>query len=191
MSSKSTKKPIGRPPRHGGYSLMVQAGELPERRAYLRAYLTEVREGLINDLGPLEADLTTAQVVLIDRVISKLSILRCIEEHVREKGVFTKAGELGPVLSKSYLAWANSIRLDLQALGINTRAGEKFLGPLEIAAEIDAENAEREAREAKQRAERPVGARSPGVPCKTLHGSDDTPGGENSSGESEDDEPGR
>ncbi len=118
---------------------MVRAGELPERRAYLRAYLTEVREGLVNNLGPLEADLATAQVVLIDRVISKLSIIRCIEEHVREKGVFTKAGELDSVLSKSYLAWANSIRLDLQALGLDKKAGEKILSPLEVAAEIDRE----------------------------------------------------
>jgi hypothetical protein len=116
---------------------MVRAGELPERRTYLRAYLTEVREGLVNNLGPLEADLTTAQVVLIDRVISKLSIIRCIEEHVREKGVFTKAGELDSVLSKSYLAWANSIRLDLQALGLDKKAGERILSPLEVAAEID------------------------------------------------------
>jgi hypothetical protein len=120
---------------------MIRAGVLPERRAYLREYLNQTRAGLVNDLGPLEADLTTAQVVLIDRVISKLSILRCVEEHVREKGVFTKAGELGPVLSKSYLAWANSIRLDLQALGIDKRAGEKIMGPLEVAAEIDAEKA--------------------------------------------------
>lgn len=129
---------------------MVRAGVLPERRGYLRAYLTEAREGLVNDLGPTEADLTAAQIVLIDRVISKLSILRCIEEHVREKGVFTKAGELDSVLSKSYLAWANSIRLDLQALGIDKRAGERVMGPLEVAAEIDraktgTDNAEGEA----------------------------------------------
>ncbi len=137
MSPKTTEKPIGRPPRHGGYSLMIRAGVLPERRAYLREYLTQTREGLVNDLGPLEADLNAAQVVLIDRVISKLSILRCIEEHVREKGVFTKSGELDSVLSKSYLALANSIRLDLQALGIDKRAGEKIMSPLEIAAEID------------------------------------------------------
>lgn len=185
---------------------MIQAGELPERRAYLRAYLTEVREGLVDDLGPLEADLTTAQVVLIDRVISKLSILRCVEEHVRKKGVFTKAGELISVLSKSYLAWANSIRLDLQALGINTRAGEKFLGPLELAAEIDAENAEREAREAekvKREAQVALGTLKailvgePGAVVTqdrlsledspdTTDNSDDAPGGENSSGGGDD-----
>jgi hypothetical protein len=157
---------------------MVQAGELPERRAYLRAYLTEVREGLINDLGPLEADLTMAQVVLIDRVTSKLSILRCIEEHVREKGVFTKAGELGPVLSKSYLAWANSIRLDLQALGINTRAGERILGPLEIAAEIDKEQAEEEAQAARERVLAAVAPLSPEDSAKTTDNSDNMPGGE-------------
>lgn len=131
---------------------MVRAGELPERRTYLRAYLTEVREGLVKDLGPLEADLTAAQVVLIDRTISKLSIIRCIEEHVRERGVFTKAGELDSVLSKSYLAWANSIRLDLQALGIDRKAGEKILSPLEIAAEIDREKT------AKDKGEREQGA---------------------------------
>jgi hypothetical protein len=165
---------------------MIQAGELPERRAYLRAYLTEVREGLVNDLGPLEEDLTTAQAVLIDRVISKLSILRCVEEHVREKGVFTKAGELGPVLSKSYLAWANSIRLDLQALGINTRAGERILGPLEIAAEIDREQAEQDAREAAEKAalagERPRQVAqdrlSPEDSPDTTGGADDAPGEE-------------
>lgn len=120
---------------------MVRAGELPERRTFLRVYLTSVREGLIQDLGPSEADLTAAQAVLIDRVISKLSILRCIEEHVREKGVFTKAGELDSVLSKSYLAWANSIRLDLQALGIDKRAAEGVLDPLTLAKVIDAEKA--------------------------------------------------
>jgi len=34
--------------------------------------------------------------------------------------------------------------LNLRELGINTRARGRFLGPFEIAAEIDAENAERE-----------------------------------------------
>jgi len=147
---------------------MTRAGVLPERRGYLTAYLTEVREGLIRDLGPLEEDLSMAQAVLIDRVISKLSILRCVEEHVREKGVFTKAGELDSVLSKSYLAWANSIRLDLQALGINKRAGEKFMSPLELAEQIDREQAEEDAREAEKAAlvgeNRPVAGKSPGDP---------------------------
>lgn len=157
---------------------MVRAGELPERRGYLTAYLTEVRQGLINDLGPLEEDLSTAQGVLIDRVISKLSILRCVEEHVRERGVFTKTGELDSVLSKSYLAWANSIRLDLQALGLSTKVGERILSPLQLAEQIDREEAEKEAQAAGERAEVPQNQRSPEDSAKTTDNSDDVPGGE-------------
>jgi len=86
--SKLTRKSRrGRPPKHGGYSLLTK-GELPENRQYLRTYLTDVREGLIRDLGPKEENLTTAQLVLIDRVITKLGIIRLIEEHVKEKGIF-------------------------------------------------------------------------------------------------------
>jgi len=118
----------GRPAiKHGGYSLMVRSGDLPERRSYLRTYLTRVRAGLIRDLGPTEEDLSTAEVILVDRIVSKLSILRCVEEHVREVGVFDKGGELVPVLGRNYLSWANSIRLDLQALGIDKRAGADVL----------------------------------------------------------------
>ena len=106
---------------------MVRKGDLPERRSYLRAYLTRVRAGLIRDLGPMEENLSTAQVILIDRIVSKLSILRCVEESVRECGVFDKGGELVPVLGKNYLSWANSIRLDIQALGVSKRAGADVL----------------------------------------------------------------
>ncbi|MDP2914913.1 MAG: hypothetical protein Q8O91_05625 [Candidatus Aminicenantes bacterium] len=96
---------------------MVKAGELPQRRTYLRAYLQAARDGLIEDLGPSEKDLTTAEAVLIDRAISKLSIVRCIEEYVKEEGVF-KGKELSPVLAKSYITYCESIRRDLEALGI-------------------------------------------------------------------------
>jgi hypothetical protein len=127
----------GRPPSHGGYSFIIRAGELPERRTYIRAYLQAARDGLIEDLGPREEDLTTAQRVLVDRAISKLSVVRCIEEHVKEEGVF-RGRELSPVMGKNYITYCESIRRDLEALGISKRAGERVLSPLEIAAEIDA-----------------------------------------------------
>jgi hypothetical protein len=121
----TTKKPkkIGRPPRHGGFSIAVKKGEFPERRSYIRTHVTGVRDSLVRRLGPTETDLTGAQVVLIDRIISKLSIIRMIEEYTRETGAFNRRGELISVLQKSYLAWSNSLRLDLQALGIDDRAG--------------------------------------------------------------------
>lgn len=130
MSDKQAKdkrkgKP-GRPPSHGGYSFIIRAGELPERRTYIRAYLQAARDGLIEDLGPREEDLTAAQCVLVDRAVSKLAIIRCIEEHVKETGVF-KGKELSPVLAKSYVTYTNSLRLDLEALGIDKRAEAKIL----------------------------------------------------------------
>jgi hypothetical protein len=126
MNGQKTKKHPGRPPRHGAYSLMVKAGELPKRRTYLRAYLAEVRASLISDLGPKETDLTMAERILINSVVSKLSIIRCIEEAVKEEGVF-RGRELSAVLSKSYITYCESLRRDLQALGVNTRKGAEIV----------------------------------------------------------------
>jgi hypothetical protein len=41
---------------------------------------------MVNGLGG-EENLSTAQVILIDRITSKLRIVRCIEEHVKENSV--------------------------------------------------------------------------------------------------------
>jgi len=143
MSDKAPRKKAGRKPgvkvTHGAYSLIARpGGPLPSKRRYIERWLSEVRAGLISDLGPTEKDLTTGQAILIDRVIGKLGVLRCIEEHVREKGVL-KGEELRGLLGKNYLGWANSLRLDLLALGISEKNGGRILSPLEIAAEIDAE----------------------------------------------------
>ena len=71
---------------------------------------------------------------MIDRIISKLGIIRCIEEHIRENSVI-EGNNLAPSLKASYLAYNNSIRLDLQALGINSKKADEFPGPLEYAKE--------------------------------------------------------
>jgi len=120
----------GRRPRsHGGYSFLTK-GELPENRAYILKYLMAAREGLVRDLGPTENDLSAAQIILIDRVTTKLGIVRCIEEHIRERSVMV-GEDLAPSLRASYLAYNNSIRLDLQALGLNKKTDE-ILAPYEI-----------------------------------------------------------
>ena len=117
MTDKSPKKARkrGRPRlKHGGYSLLSR-GELPENRKHVRQYLTEIREHLIADLAAREEDLTAAQRLLVDRIICKLGVSRCIEEHIRESSVMVE-GDLAPSLKAHYLAYQNSIRLDLQAL---------------------------------------------------------------------------
>ena len=120
----------GRRPRsHGGYSYLT-TGALPEHRSNILGYLMAVRQGLIQDLGPTENDLSTAKIVLIDRITTKLGVIRCVEEHVKENSVMT-GDDLAPSLKASYLAYGNSLRLDLQALGLEKK-GEAILTPYEI-----------------------------------------------------------
>lgn len=137
---KVTKK-LGRPPKHGGYSYLVR-GVLPENRKHVRKYLSGIREGLVRDLGPDESDLSTAQRILIDRVVCKLGILRCIEEHIRENSVMV-GDELAKSLGSHYLAYSNSVRLTLAALGIKPENSRAVLTPFELADKVDRENAEK------------------------------------------------
>ena len=132
---KKKKGRLGRPPKHGGYSLLVR-GELAENRKHIKQYLTISRENLIRDLGPGEDNLTAAQIIIIDRVVSKLGVVRCIEEHIRENSVM-RGHDLAPSLKASYLAYNNSVRLDLRELGIDKRMEDRVLTPLEIAEEFD------------------------------------------------------
>lgn len=134
MKRKKIKREGGKI-KHGGYSFIAK-GELPEHRRYLLKYLSSAREGLIRDLGPTEADLTTAQIIIIDRIVTKLGVIRCIEEHIRENSVMV-GHNLAPALSANYIAYNNSIRIDLDKLGIHTKRSDDVLTPLEIAAEFD------------------------------------------------------
>ena len=184
MVIKKPKGKAGHPVvKHGAYSYLTRL-TVPDNRAYLRPYLSGVREGLIKDLGPTEEDLTTAQKLIIDRIISQAGVIRLIEEHCREQGIFHGMA-ITPALAENYLAYANSLRLNLQALGIKTKAGEKILGPLEIAAEIDREQAEQDALDAEKAVpeapggpEMPQDGRSPEDSRKGTGDSDDVPGGE-------------
>lgn len=116
----STKLPPGRKPTHGGFAYLTQ-GRLPEHRKYIEAYLTACREGLIADIGGTEEGLSTSQIILIDRAIGMLGVLRCIEEHVRDKASVMDGNDLAPSLRQSYLGYNNTLRLTLNLLGIEKR----------------------------------------------------------------------
>jgi len=133
MSKETIKLHPGKRKKHGGYTYLSK-GKLPPARAYIERYLTGVREGMIRDLGPTENDLTTAQIVLIDRVVTKLGVIRCIEEHIRESTVM-EGDRLSTSLRESYLAYNNSVRLSLQALGLDRRSKAAVLAPYEIVEE--------------------------------------------------------
>jgi len=131
----------GQKVKHGGYSFLVK-GELPENRKHILRYLIAARENLIKDLGPTEEDLTAAQIIIIDRIISKLGVIRCIEEHIRENSVMV-GHNLASSLGTNYLAYNNSIRLDLVVLGINKRMADEALDVQTVIRKFDREKEEK------------------------------------------------
>ena len=79
---------------------------------------------LIEQLGGEDA-LTPAQVVLIGQVEVKLTTLDELKEHVKQRASLLDAdGQLAPSLRRSYLAFANSLRRDLETLH-NLRGAKK------------------------------------------------------------------
>ncbi len=110
------------------------------------AYLSAARAGLVRDLGPTEADLTAAQIILIDRTVTALGVVRCIEEYIRENSVM-KGQDVAPALQQSYLAYVNHVRLNLVALGIKTKAGE---GVLDLGAYLREHDKKKSAAKAKE-----------------------------------------
>ena len=129
---------------HGGYSYFV-TGKIPEHRRYIEQYLTAVRQGIIQDIGPEEKDLTIAQLILIDRLVSLLGVIRLIEEKAREEGIF-RGKELTPSLKQSYISYNNTVRLTLEKLGINKRQSDKALDVQSYIKEFDEKEAKQKAK---------------------------------------------
>jgi len=140
MSGNKTGR-LGRPIVHGAYSLQPPDRLLRGRaKRRLRGYLSQVRETLILDLGPKEEDLTAGQLVLVDRAIAKLTIVRMIENFISGAGVFDKPGMLRSVLTGPYVTFTRELRADLLALGIDRRKiDERVLTPDELAEIVDRE----------------------------------------------------
>lgn len=155
----------GRPCSHGGWTYLT-TGKLPEHRREVSRYLTAARESLIRDLGPKEIDLSAGQRILIDRIITKLGVIRCMEEHIRERSVMT-GNNLAPCLKASYLAYNNSVRLDLTALGIDKRAEAKILDLTEYVQAKDSERDKKtKATASKAKAIAPQRSRGEEIPVK-------------------------
>jgi len=129
-SQSKTRKRAGRGAlKHGGYSLLA-TGKVPLNRDHVRKYLTKIREGFCQDLGG-ESQMSTSEVVMLDRLINALGVTRLIEEFIREKGVIDKPGGfLNPALHRGYIAFSNQVRLATQMLeaAVKERAKGRAVG---------------------------------------------------------------
>jgi len=120
MANKRRKRQI----KHGGYELIARAGAGSPEHVEVVEYLIELRADLVSDLGPKEVDLTAAERILIDRIITKIGICRCMEKHIARLGIMDSQGRLRGALKAHWLAYDNSITRSLAALGIHTRKEE-------------------------------------------------------------------
>ena len=138
----------GRQHRPCGYSFLTRKCD-PEERLRVRRYLTAARAAIVEDLGGEEA-LTAAKIILIDRCISLLAVLRGIEEYFKEN-LLTDNGELPPALSKNFISYNNSLRLNLCSLGLERHT---MLDPtkdlIDRMAKFDEEKAREDEEEAKK-----------------------------------------
>jgi hypothetical protein len=159
LGRKKTRRRTGRPFKHGGYSLILK-DEILKEHPRLKAYLEDSRTGLVKDVAGTEEALSEQQRIMIDRIVSRLSICRLIEVYIEKYGAFRRDRlhqdrvlELEPALGQNYLAFSNSIDRALIALGLERKQIEPELTIAEVIREFDQEK-ERKAKAEKKRAEK-------------------------------------
>jgi hypothetical protein len=193
--AKTTDKPAV--PRKMGMTHGVQAfvnsGKLPSGRLYRRAMkdVALTREKLVAKYGgdKIEPDV----LAMVDSAAKAMMVQELCTIYIKRAGILRKdsldAGnlELHSVLAKSYASYANLVRLNLEAAArlADRKADKAEPDILTFVAEFDRQKAEKASQKALNLS---VAGKSPEGPTSTTDKAEDTPGGENSSGQGEDDE---
>jgi hypothetical protein len=141
-----------------GISTWLRTGKVnPSIRGHkkLQKYLRAIEADLIKDLGGLES-LTTAQEILIKATIEGygvllLSVMYCKKYSVlrpdqARKGII----ELQPVLGHQFLAFLNTLRQNLVALGLDKRKVNEALDLKTYIAKNYPDKPEEKARDSQQ-----------------------------------------
>ena len=132
MANKLQKPALkaGRPPEHGVYSFL-EKGKMPSIRGIrkVRKYADELEQDLKDYYGNDKGELTPGQEMLIRSTMQSFKVQLLVELHLNKIGIPMKPAELRrgvlelqPVLAKSYLAYANTVRQNILALeGLQAR----------------------------------------------------------------------
>jgi len=82
MTKKKALKP-GPRGTHKGYTYL-RSGLISKENRHVEHYLTDLREGYVRDLGPVESDLSTGQLVLLNQLVICSGFTRLVEEQARK-----------------------------------------------------------------------------------------------------------
>jgi hypothetical protein len=147
---------VGRQVTHGAWAILrTLRGRATLSSSMLRK-LRGFERALARELGADQPEeLSLQKQILLSRVVHKALICTKMEEHSMQAEKIIKAdGSLIPVLGVHYLAWTNSLRLDLVALGMERSAKELSDAARTVLAEPETDGGIREAKDALHQAQK-------------------------------------
>lgn len=109
--------------RHGGYTILsrVSSGRL-DGRGRVALSLKARCNAMVRDLGEERwENLPIAKQLLVERAVVKALILARMDIYALTHGIINESGHLIPPLGEDYLAFSNSLRSDLVALGLERK----------------------------------------------------------------------
>ena len=111
----------------------MRSSRIPEDKQEIERYLTGLRQGYISDICGEEKDLTTGQLILLNKLITLEGTNRCVEIQAARNGAIGS-------LDERYNARNNQIIKICLALGIDQNSHERVLTMSEVAAEVEKED---------------------------------------------------
>jgi hypothetical protein len=119
---------------HGIYGWLRTGKINPSVRGFkrLQRYLRDIEKNLTADLGGVES-ISAAQEILIKSTVQALGVLLLAGAYTQRYSILDPAKarrgilELQPVLGRSYIAFLNTIRCNLVALGLDRKKAEEAL----------------------------------------------------------------
>ena len=128
MKDKKRKKSVIF--RHG---VFAQRDRVPFR---VKREADILRDRIIEDIAGTESKLSGAELMLLDRTINIYAVTRMIEIHVAKHGAFDEKGNMRSILTQVYLAYNNTLRLNLRELGIKRKVDD-ILTPADLIKELE------------------------------------------------------
>jgi len=122
---------MNRKVKHGAHIWLKEKKIHPSIRGHekIQKYLADLEKDLIKDLGGPE-QLTAAKEIMIKTVVEAYGFILLSTLYCKKEGILNpmllKRGvvELQPVLSRQFIAFMNSCRQSLVALGLERKAEE-------------------------------------------------------------------
>ena len=100
----------------------MRTGEIAEDKIEIERYLTGLRQGYISDIAGQESNLTTGQLILLNKLITLEGTNRCVEIQAARNGAISS-------LDERYNARNNQIIKICLALGIDRNETGREITP--------------------------------------------------------------